>query len=471
MTGERILLVEDAEDTRNFLAESVLIPEGFEVMAAANSTEAISVLQNWQPHLIVADYLMPKMTGLELLEYLKQNGSELPFILITAEGSEALAVRAMRLGVRDYLIKPFNIDDFLNAIQRVLATPQAAVPVVSMSQRLEQLLQNSNAGILSTDLDNHILYLNQTFQDMFELTKSAVGRNLNDLISNPELLEVFDESGQPYLTREIDLNGEHTLSAIFSQMPGVGKLAVMQDITEYKKLDRTRTEFITAISHDLRSPLTTIMGYVELLERTGPLNEVQKKFTDHIIFSVRSITALLSDLLELSKVESGFMTALQPINMTIITRYALETHRSEIDARQQNLVTDIATDTSDVLGNPIRLKQMASNLLQNASKYTPPGGSIRVRVYEDDDFIIFQVEDTGIGIPVEDQARIWEKFYRTEEATAKFPGTGLGLAIVKSIVDAHAGRIWVESVPLQGTTFTVMLPIASDDENHQEDYE
>ncbi|HLA42039.1 MAG TPA: response regulator, partial [Aggregatilineales bacterium] len=288
MTGERILLVEDAEDTRNFLAESVLIPEGFEVMAAANSTEAISVLQNWQPHLIIADYLMPKMTGLELLEYLKQNGSELPFILITAEGSEALAVRAMRLGVRDYLIKPFNIDDFLNAIQRVLATPQAAVPVVSMSQRLEQLLQNSNAGILSTDLDNHILYLNQTFQDMFELTKSAVGRNLNDLISNPELLEVFDESGQPYLTREIDLNGEHTLSAIFSQMPGVGKLAVMQDITEYKKLDRTRTEFITAISHDLRSPLTTIMGYVELLERTGPLNEVQKKFTDHIIFSVRS---------------------------------------------------------------------------------------------------------------------------------------------------------------------------------------
>ena len=167
----RILLVDDATETRNFLAESILSPEGYEVYTAANGTEAIDLVREVQPALIISDYLMPKVTGLDLLKNLKDNGINIPFILITAEGSEALAVQAMRLGVKDYLIKPFDIGDLLDSINAVLE--EYPIPPKKKTVSLENILNEITNPILITDDHHTIYYTNTIFQKLF-ITQSEI---------------------------------------------------------------------------------------------------------------------------------------------------------------------------------------------------------------------------------------------------------------------------------------------------------
>jgi two-component system NtrC family sensor kinase len=232
----------------------------------------------------------------------------------------------------------------------------------------------------------------------------------------------------------------------------------LEEITHLKALDRLKNDFIHTISHDLRSPLTAIMGYVELLDRVGPLTDQQKQFVRHVQNSVQSITSLVNDLLDLGRIEAGFDTRKDEVDMETILRYTLDNLERQIEDKQQNLQMNIGESLPAVRGNPIRIRQMMDNLLVNASKYTPNSGNITINLRQDEEQIIFEVADSGVGIPATDQPHIFEKFYRATNAPKGTPGTGLGLAIVKSIVDNHQGRIWVESTPGQGTKFTVVLP-------------
>lgn len=447
MERQRILLVDDAAETRQFLASSILEPEGYEVKTAGSSQEALSILAAFQPDLIISDYLMPGQTGLELLEALHAQKRLIPFILITAEGSETLAVRALRLGVRNYLNKPFEIDDFLAAIRDALP----AAPVQSP-------FWEAAALILLLDAEQRLLFYNHTAMQRLGLSPQATGKPLAQVVQQSDLV-ALSETESAIVPRRSEINiSDRTYNAEVTVLPDQRRLIIMQDVTHYKEMDRIKSDFVATVSHDLRSPLTTILGYVDLLGRIGPLNEQQKQYTNHIVFSVKSITALLSDLLDLSKIEAGFDTTQEPTPMEIIVRYALEATRTELEAQKHQLKVEINQGVPQVVGNPVRLKQVATNLVQNAIKYTPAGGNIQVRLYNDDGFVVFQVKDSGIGIKLEDQPYIFDKFYRTDEAADNFPGTGLGLSIVKTIVDAHQGRIWVESTPGQGSTFTVMLP-------------
>jgi two-component system, OmpR family, phosphate regulon sensor histidine kinase PhoR len=443
----RLLVVDDASETRQFLAENILAPEGYEVFTAQDGQAAYELILKTPPDLIISDYQMPQMNGLDLLAGLHEVGIHIPFILITAEGSEALVLRALRLGAADYLTKPFEISELLAAVERALAR-----------NPISKLLHHAVDGILAVDAQNRITFCNQEAKRALRLDNEIEGQPVTRVLRQPALLTIFD--GTPLETRryEIQTDDERIWNLQVSSNGTGGALLIMQDISQLKELDRAKTDFVTTISHDLRSPLTAIMGYVELLQRTGSLNDQQKQFTENILFSVRSITALLTDLLELSKIEAGRDITLEPTKMDIIIRYAVETLRNELDLKQQTLNVDIEPGSSSVLGNPIRLKQMLVNLLQNAIKYTPKTGNVSIKLYKDGAFIILQVVDTGIGISAEDLPYIWDKFYRTDEAAENFPGTGLGLAIVKSIVDAHSGRIWTSSTQGTGSTFTVMLP-------------
>jgi two-component system phosphate regulon sensor histidine kinase PhoR len=243
-----------------------------------------------------------------------------------------------------------------------------------------------------------------------------------------------------------------------SIVKGVGRVAVMQDITHLKELDRIKSDFVTTVSHDLRSPLTAILGYIELIRRSGPLNEVQQQFVTRITSSVKSITVLIEELLELGKIEAGFDQEREPMLLQPVIRQVVDSLRQLSETKGQNLDIRVPENLPMVLGNPLRLRQLLNNLIENAIKYTPENGQIRVLLHADNSFLVLRITDNGIGIPPQDQPFIFDKFFRTNEAIDHFPGTGLGLSIVKGIVDAHNGRIWVESQVGSGTTFTVMLP-------------
>jgi two-component system NtrC family sensor kinase len=235
---------------------------------------------------------------------------------------------------------------------------------------------------------------------------------------------------------------------------------VMHDISQLKEVDRLKTNFVANVSQDLRSPLTAIMGYVELLSRAGKLNETQETFVDRIMLSAQSINSEITDLLDLSRIEtSSSEINYDHVLLSTLLNYAIATLEGQLAAKQIDLIVEIEADMPQVWGNAQRLKQMIRNLLDNAMQFTPEQGRIKVTLRADDNLVMLQIEDNGIGISLEDQAHIFDKFYRAETVREEYEGAGLGLAIVKSILDRHDGRIWIESEPGNGATFTVLLPV------------
>ncbi len=326
--------------------------------------------------------------------------------------------------------------------------------------KYETIITNIQDGVILLDEENRILFINPAAIKAFGLgLTDLTGKPVSEAILNNDfslLLESIVEN--PLKFHEIAFEDGRVFNAQYAPIPELGSVITLQDITHLKMLDRLKSDFIHTISHDLRSPLTAVMGYVELLDRVGPLNDQQKQFVKHIQNSAQNITALVNDLLDLGRIEAGFDTRKDEVALGSILRYTLENLGHQIQDKQQDLQVQIAEDLPVLRGNPIRLRQLMDNLLVNAAKYTPSGGKISVNLRAEADQIIFEVADTGVGIPVTDQTHIFEKFYRASNAPKGTPGTGLGLAIVKSIVDNHEGRIWVESSVDKGTKFIVVLP-------------
>jgi two-component system NtrC family sensor kinase len=641
MGNERILVVDDSAPIREF-ARSTLSREGYDVLTANSGKEGLILAQDLQPDLIITDYAMPELNGLELLAALREANVSAPAILITSEGSEALAVRALRAGVYDYLLKPIAPDlllasvrdalkrhwqvqirervpshlleanrrmekrlrelntlvnigttvtamhDVQQVLNRVveaavqvtgaeegslllvddasgelyiraalnfdqktvhtmrlrvqdsyagqvvqtgepfmigggqgqvkiktqflvksliyvpLRVPGRVIGVLSVDNRaenrtfdqndlrvlslladfaavaienarlysettkerdtLDAILRDTDDYVIIVDANDNILFCNATARKAFNITRTDfVGRPLAEVITHPQVLALFAKDASQGRGRRSEIvldDGERTLNAQMTIIENVGRAAVMQDISHLKQLDRVKSEFVAAVAHDLRGPLTAILGYSELMVRAGPMNEQQLKFAEQISSSVQSITELITELLELSRIEAGFNIDLEPVSLDRVAQKAIESLRLQLSEKRHTLTVKFAHDLPQINGNPLRLQQMVTNLLSNAIKYTPDGGMISLSVWGDTDSVILQVADNGIGIAPEDQPFIFDKFYRSARAKDEFDGTGLGLSIVKGIVDQHQGRIWLNSKENEGTTFTVVLPIS-----------
>jgi len=327
--------------------------------------------------------------------------------------------------------------------------------------KLEAILRQTEDLVIVVDPNGEILLVNQAAQAAFRIPDQATGSSLASAVEHPELLELFEESDGRDSTRraEIPVADGRVFNTHVTTIPGVGRAAVMQDITHLKELDRIKSEFVSVVSHDLRSPLTAILGYVELLPRAGPVNEMQAQFIQRVQRSVQNITSLIEDLLDLGRIEAGFDQSMQPYHISVLIRDVVEGLRPAAEAKNQTIKLDMAPHLAPNRGNPLRLRQVIHNLIDNAIKYTPAGGEVVVEVSREQEQIVIRVRDTGIGIAPADQPYIFDKFYRSEAVVDSHIGTGLGLAIVKSVVERHQGRIWVESRAGNGATFTVVLPL------------
>jgi two-component system NtrC family sensor kinase len=237
---------------------------------------------------------------------------------------------------------------------------------------------------------------------------------------------------------------------------------VLQDITHLKELDRIKSEFVTTVSHDLRSPLTAILGYIELIERAGEINPQQQEFVDRVHSSVQQISLMISDLLDLGRIEAGLDTTKEIASIEKIVRDSFESVVGAASAAGIEMDLQIKGEIGMVFGDPIRLRQMLTNLLDNAIKYTDADDKVSFEARIEDEQIILKLTDTGVGIPQADIPHLFDRFFRGSNIPEDVPGTGLGLAIVKSILDNHNGRIWVDSEEGEGASFTVVLPSVQD---------
>ncbi len=326
--------------------------------------------------------------------------------------------------------------------------------------RLQTIFRDTQDAVIVTDPDTRLLLANGAARAAFGLKDGTIGARLADVVDNSALLDLFDQRklrGHTWRA-EIPLSDGRTLQGQLSELTGIGFGAVMQDISRLKELDRIKSEFISIVSHDLRTPLTTIRGYIELLPRAGPLNATQQDFVERVERSTRNIVELIADLLDVNRIEAGLDWEMEATDLRKVVEDVTASLQIDAAAKNQTLNTEI-NGRPVILGNTRRLSQVVANLVGNAIKYTPDGGQIDVALRESADFVLLEVRDNGIGISAEDQHRIFDKFYRVEsDATLAIVGTGLGLSIVKSIVEKHKGRVWVESEVGVGSAFTVLLP-------------
>lgn len=329
-------------------------------------------------------------------------------------------------------------------------------------RKLAAILEGTADAVVVTDTAGRITLLNRAARHAFGLSDVS-GRPVAEAL--PALAAIFSRaagSGEA-TTGELTTPDGRTRFCSLSPVPGVGWVAILQDITHLKELDRMKSEFVSTVSHDLRSPLTAVRGYADLLSILGPLTGEQQDAVERIRRAVEQMSELVTDLLDLGKIEAGIEMEMAPCSLAEVVREAVEMLSPHAAEKGLDLAVEVGQDMPTVRGNAGRLRQVVVNLVDNAVKYTPSGGSVRVRLDRDEKEVIFSVSDTGIGIAPEAQRMLFQKFYRVRTPqTDGIPGTGLGLAICRSIVEQHGGRIWVHSVPGEGSTFSFALPILSE---------
>jgi PAS domain S-box-containing protein len=335
--------------------------------------------------------------------------------------------------------------------------------------RLEAVVAGTDDAIVATDREQRIMLLNPAAERAFGISFVEVAfRPLGETFPHQRLVEAFHQAQSEGQTPSGELtlpNGRvlfFTISHIVAGPRGEGGwVAVMQDITHLKQLDRMKNEFVSVVSHDLRTPLATIHGFADVLTRM--LEGEAREYAERIKVQATRTAQLVEELLDLGKIESGMDAAQARCMLDAIIAEALEAARFQAEAGGVAINTEVPALEHPVLGNPVRLRQVVDNLIGNALKYTPSGGSVTVRAWENNGQATVTVQDNGVGIPRESLPRIFEKFYRVPLAgTAKAAGTGLGLAIVKAIVEHHGGQVWVESEVGVGSTFGFTLPYAGD---------
>jgi len=325
-------------------------------------------------------------------------------------------------------------------------------------------------GVAVVNGAERLVFTNPGFASILGLDVPPVaGSSLLEVVRQTELIEAVRRvlAGEPRVESEIATGTlrQHFFAATVASVRAgetSGAVVVLHDITELRKLERVRRDFIANVSHEFRTPLTAIQGFAETLI-AGALDDPQNRgrFLNIILEHARRLARLTEDLLKLSQMDADRLELeIRPIKVSPLVESCYETSRHRAAERELQLTLDVSEDLPDVAGDARRLQEVLQNLLDNAIQYTLPGGKIHLTAEPKNDEVVFTVADTGIGIPTADQPRIFERFYRVDAARSREAGgTGLGLAIAKHLVEAQGGHLWVESEVGVGSKFHFSVPL------------
>lgn len=338
-------------------------------------------------------------------------------------------------------------------------------------RRLAAVLASTPNAVLVTDQTDRVLLLNPAMERTFELqANEVVGRPVADALSGSApgraLAARMIASREASTKLDVAANGRDFLAEVSSVYnsdgQAIGRVAVLQDVTDLKEVDRLKSEFLDGISHDLRSPLTYMRNYVSLL----PLPEdpaTEQQYVNKIESGIDRMSALVEGLLEMANLRAGTKVQFDHVNAADVLVEVAQEYASPAWTRGVRLVVEAATDLPPVKADPALLRRAITNYVTNALKYAPESGPVYLRAAAHGDEVILSVVDHGPGINPADRPQLFQKFYRGQQgATDRQPGSGLGLAIVKSIADLHGGRAWCQSEAEGETVFALTLPALRD---------
>ncbi|MDX1994458.1 MAG: ATP-binding protein [bacterium] len=376
--------------------------------------------------------------------------------VLTMESRKANAFRENHL---DFALKL--------ATRAAVAIDNARLYTESVRERekLSGILSNLAEVVIVIDLEGRVMMMNQSAMSALQLyqDRTYIGQLFIDAIGFTPLVNIYRRvrTSEESVTEELVLPNGRTFYTNAALFQGIGCIIVMQDVTPYKEMDRLKGELIATVSHDLKQPLSIMMGYLDLLQMKNQFNEQSQNFVNMIDRSIRSMRQLIDDLLDMARIESGMTLDMQPVLLREVLNECITMNEQNARLKSIKLHTEIPGDLPFVDGERARLYQVFNNLVSNAIKYTHPEGKVEVKAEQRGSIIRISIKDNGIGISPEDQAHIFERFYRVRRPeTDSIEGTGLGLAIVKTLVEAHHGKIRVESMLNEGSTFYVTLPVS-----------
>jgi len=438
---------------------------------------------------IVLRFALPLETVDEVLSSFRRSLWLASFVILLLAGAASLLIsrsfsdRVERLKefsrrVAEGDFRPLPADSSGDALEALAASLNQTAARLDRTIRILTEERNLSSAILGSMLEGvavvnaseRLLFANRGFAEILELdVPPQSGRGLVEVVRQTELIEAVRRvlGGAPRVEAEITTGTlrQHFFAATVAAVRAgetSGAVIVLHDITDLRKLERVRRDFIANVSHEFKTPLTAIQGFAETL-LAGAVDDPQNRgrFLGIILEHSRRLARLTDDLLKLSKMDADRLELeIRRLSVSQLIESCLETAQHRAAEKDIRISVNIAEHLPEIAGDRRQLAEVLQNLLDNATQYTLPGGQIMVSAETSDAEVIFTVSDTGIGIPQADQPRIFERFYRVDAARSReVGGTGLGLAIAKHLVEVHGGRIWVESEVGQGSQFHFSVPL------------
>jgi K+-sensing histidine kinase KdpD len=509
----RVLVIDDSRAIREFVMDALASREGFVTQVAFDGADGLEKATADRPDLILCDMEMPRLNGFQVVDALRERQLNIPIILITSHGSEAIAVEFFRKGVKDYLIKPFTAEEMHAAIDRTLTevrlrqeketlTKDLLAANQQLQFRVKEMDTLYQVGKLVTSMHARDQLLERILEAVFQVidTEEAI-LMLVDEESNrlqteihrqqvpgemqpselPDFREVANEAAR---RGDAIINGAMLAAPLKAGGKVIGVLCVGNRVSawpftshdqqllmalvdyaaigienarlyeEVQQAAEAKSEMLSLVVHELGTPVTSIVD---------PLTQQLEQLIGTVLDNTEQMQVLLANLRSISRIEAGQLhVKAKPVPLVKPLRDALQATQRHISARSQQLVVKVPNDLPLIHADPARLAQILINLLSNAYKYTIPRGHIGIVAWLRNGYVHCAVSDTGIGISLEDQAKLFNKFFRSDDpAVQKVPGAGLGLYIVKNLVELQGGEIRVESQVGKGTTFIFTVPVVA----------
>jgi len=485
-----LLVVDDEQDIRD-ASERILSRIGYQVQKASRGDEALDILNKNSIDIVLLDLKMPGMDGMEVLAKIRERSTEIQVIVITGYATVETAIEAMKQGAYDFIPKPFEPDQLrivvnrawekINFIQEAKRLEQERNRTLSdldtEKSRIRTIIESFPSGVVVTDPKGRVMLMNPAFRQLLGLDNNLKADNrIEDYLPDENLCRLVLEISQgkhvdfdDIPNYEFSLPGEKYFMARGQPVLGekkecLGAVLNIVDISAMKLLDNLKSEFVAKVSHELRSPLSTIHEQLALVIK----DMVGEDFAqDHYILDrarekTKGLISLIGDLLDLSRIEEGIIChEPQSIRLEEILKNIIEFLRTSAQKKNQSITLLLPQDKlPELIADPIALESIFGNLIANAINYTQEGGEIIVTVDMAGINARVGVKDNGFGIADKYLNKIFDRFYRVKDDKTRYiTGTGLGLPIVKGLLDSMGGFIDVESEPGKGSVFTVLLPV------------
>jgi len=511
MAKDKILIADDETDIALIL-KLQLEDAGYMTVRVKDGVEALEALAKEPFELLLLDIKMPRMDGLQVLKTVRESYSSMVVVMMTAHGSEEIAVQAMKEGALDYIAKPFSNDDMLKRVERAISynrtlqdNQRLQEQLVAEQKKTEAILQGMAELLVAVDDKGKIISINRMAENLLGKKRSdMLGKPLESVLIAELPAGVILPSRKTLASGEPSLDITYTLNTITGKIPVlassaplldncgalIGCVEIIRDISSLKALEREREDFVSMLSHDLKNPITAIVGSLDLVRegRLGPINNDQREFIESAEESCAEMVEMINSLLDIHKFEAGRMVmSFRPEKMQHLLDKIIAQHATAAEKSGIRLETSITAGLPQCRLDRTAFIRMMGNLLSNALKFTPENGGITVSVDQIDDvaactarvpdglypdaalspagtFLRVMVRDSGVGIPGEALGTIFDRFVQAQNRReGKARGTGLGLAFCRKVMDVHHGYIWAESEEGKGSCFTALFPLGVDD--------